>query len=214
MAPWQWSRLRISSNSRLWRTPTRAAVSDPHLGRKTACYFFVNLAVFLLLAGMTISVLDVMDYVFEPAVAAQQARKNGNPPPQAAIDPTTGKPLPQPAHDWFNDQQRTAAGLVVSGLVHGLLFFAIAYFGTNDRQFPAVRRAFVGLRLVLCLIVVMTASTAAIVLAFQRDDWDLKFVQIEIAVAAVWAPAALVHGALLLRSSGWRTRGRNEPAED
>ena len=39
---------------------------DPQLGRKFVLHVFAHLSVLLILVGVTVSVIDVLDYVFEP----------------------------------------------------------------------------------------------------------------------------------------------------
>src|SRR5690348_4968867 len=73
---------------------TRANPPDPQLGRKAVLYLFFNAAVFLALVGFTVSALDWAEYLFDPLVAAQQARQSGQPPP---IPLPTGQPPPPPA---------------------------------------------------------------------------------------------------------------------
>jgi hypothetical protein len=182
---------------------TRANPPDPHLGRKAILYLFFNAAVFLALVGFTISALDWSEYLFDPLIAGQQARQAGQPP---LIDPATGQPLPLPAREWFNDQQRLAAGLVASGLLHAILFWVIVRLATNDREFPAVRRAFAATRLGVAGLVVMTTSTVSLVMAFQKGETDYQTLQMVCGVAAVWGPVALVHLVLVLWSSGWRRK--------
>jgi len=163
------------------------------------------MSIMLVLGGLSVSVFDILEYLLDPAAVAQQARQNGMPQQPAQFNPNNGQPV-QPAFDWFNDVQRIAAGLVVSGLMHGLLFYLVLRFATNDRQFPAVRRAFLGMRFVLILLVVTTTSTVAIIMTFRREEMDLKFVEVAMTVACVWAPAALIHGFLLMKSGGWKVK--------
>src|SRR6478735_6656877 len=59
---------------------TRATPQDPHLGRKSLLYFFVNAGCFLVLIGLTISAVDWVEYLFEDAIAAQQQQR-ANPAP-------------------------------------------------------------------------------------------------------------------------------------
>lgn len=188
---------------------TRATPQDPHLGRKALLYFFVNAGCFLALVGLTISSLDWVDYLLEDAIAAQQQQR-ANPAvpnqPPALVQPPAAPPAPAPPRDWFNDKQRTAAGLVTSGFLYGVLFWLIARVATNDREFPAVRRAFAATRLVVAAAVVVTLGTVAIVQAFQRGETDFDQVALELGIAVVWGPTAVLHVLLVLRTSGWRAQ--------
>jgi hypothetical protein len=185
----------------------RATPQDPHLGRKALLYFFVNAGVFLALIGLTISSADWVAYLFEEAITAQQQQRANpapNQPPAFLQPPPVVPPVAPPPRDWFNDQQRLAAGLVTSGFLYGVLFWLIARVATNDKQFPAVRRAFAAVRLLVAGVVVVTLGTVAIVQAFQRGETDFDQVATEIGIAVVWGPTAVLHMLLLLRTSGWR----------
>ena len=188
---------------------TRAAPPDPHLGRKALLYFFVNAGCFLVLVGLTISSVDWVGYLFEDAIAAQQQQRANPAPnqPPALVQPLPAvPPAPAPPRDWFNDRQRLAAGLVTSGFLYGVLFWLVARVATNDREFPAVRRAFAATRLLVAAVVVVALGTVAIVQAFQRGETDFDTVAAEIGVAVVWGPTAVLHVPLLLRTSGWRVQ--------
>ena len=162
---------------------TRASPQDPHLGRKSLLYMLFNIAVFTALAGFTLSALEWKKYLFEPIAAA-----------------------PGVGVDWFSTEQRNAAGLVVSGILHGLLFWIIIRLGTNDRQFPAVGRAAIGMRLAVAALITFYTSSATIMLSFDKEPAGSGLQQ-TCAIAIVWAPTALVHLVLMLMSSGWqRTR--------
>ena len=187
---------------------TRAAPPDPHLGRKALLYFFVNAGCFLVLVGLTISAVDWTEYLFEDAIAAQQQQRANPVPnqPAAFLQPPPAAPLPPPPRDWFNDKQRTAAGLVTSGFLYGTLFWLVARVATNDRQFPAVRRAFAATRLLVAAGVVVTLGTVAIVQAFQRGETEYETIATMLGIAVVWGPTAILHLLLVLRTSGWRAR--------
>jgi hypothetical protein len=166
------------------------------------------LAIILLLMGFTLSALEGTEYLFGPAVKAQENRKNGD-AGVPAVDPTTGQSLPPPPRDWFNEEQRTAAGLTASGLMYAVLFLLAIRWVTNDRDFPAVRRAFAGSRLGLAVLIVMAATTVSLVALFQRGETELKTIQKNTAVVLVWGPTALLHFVLMFRSSGWRNQPGN-----
>ena len=166
---------------------TRASPQDPHLGRKSLLYMLFNIAVFTTLAGFTLSALDWMKYLFEPIAAA----------------PVVGV-------DWFSTEQRNAAGLVVSGILHGLLFWIIIRLGTNDKQFPAVGRAAIGMRLAVAGLITFYTSSATIMLSFDKELAS-RGLQQTCAIAIVWAPTAVLHLVLMLMSSGWQRK--RVPAE-
>jgi hypothetical protein len=197
---------------------TRAMPRDPQVGRKAALFLFFNLAIFLLLFGLTLSSLDLTEYLFEPAVTAQAVRQTPptSMPTQPAlipeVDPTipvpagattpppaplpasvVAPPAPPPPRDWFNDQQRMAAAYVVCGLAYVLLFGVLIRYATNSRDFPSVRRAFAGARFVLIGLVVMTLATTSVVFLFQSGETDLKVIQKQVALTVVWGPAAVIH---------------------
>ncbi len=162
---------------------TRASPQDPHLGRKSLLYLFFNIAAFTALAGFTLSAMDWVKYLFEPIAAA-----------------------PVVVRDWYTTEQRLAAGLVVSGILHGLLFWIIIRLGTNDKQFPAVGRAAIGMRLTVAGLITFYASSAAIVLAFAKEPVGFDSLQQTCVIASVWAPTAVLHLVLMLMSSGWQRK--------
>jgi hypothetical protein len=171
----QFVRLRVQN--------LRAARPDPELGRKAVLHAFLSVAILLGLAGATASAADLMTRAFEPLKLA------GNPP---------GTPPPVPGA-WFNSTQRTAAALMLSGLMHGALFAVVLRLFTNDRDEPAVRRAHIGVRLVFAGMIWMTADTAALLVVFAEGttNWD-ELAEIT-GFGLVWGLAAVVHLWLLLR---------------
>jgi hypothetical protein len=70
---------------------------------------------------------------------------------------------------------------------------------TNDVEFPAAKRIFVGGRLALSGVVTMITITAFIVLVFQKDVKNvpdrmvLSIYETITAVTMVWLPATIVH---------------------
>jgi len=160
---------------------TRATPQDPHLGRKSLLYLFFNLAISTLLMGLTYAALEVCEHTVNPPAA----------------------PAVLPPFDWFSNRNRTAAALVLAGVGYALVFFALIRLFTNDVEFPAVRRAFAATRLAVALLIVMGASTIALVAVFQIDT-DLQVISQTLAFALVWGPVAVLHLMLVLRGSGWR----------
>ena len=195
---------------------SRAVPPDPQIGRKFILAYFLHLAILLLLAGLTVSSLDWSEHFFEPLIDAQEAKKEaeaarerGEEPP---ANPAAG--LPPAVRDKFNEKQRAAAGLVSSGLFHILIFWPLLRFATNAREFPAVGRSFVGMRLFLCGLTVMTLTTLSLVGVFQKGDTDLTNASVIAGLAVVWCPAALVHVVALLASRRWHRGERHAETED
>ena len=105
-------------------------------------------------------------------------------------------PVPTP---WFNSAQRTAAALMLAGLLHGTLFALLLRMFTNDRNVPAVRRAHTGTRMVFAGIIWMTADTAALLIVFAEGFTDWNQLAEWTGIGLVWGPAAAVQLWLLLR---------------
>lgn len=160
---------------------THLRPQDPQLGRKAACYLFLACAELLILFGLSVSANDLFASVFDPAAAAA----------------TSGS---------FNGSQRLAAALVASGIIHGVIAIAVVRLFTNDRTFPAVRRAFIGQGFVLSGLVTMTVSTVALIAVFSEGPTDFSFLSWTLALGCVWGPTAALHLALLL----WSGRGQPE----
>ena len=161
---------------------------DPHLGRKFALGVFLHMAVLLLLTGLTVSVVDVMDELTgnmnTRATAPVTWRGPGMPP--------AGPPAPT-AKPFFDAEQRIAAGLLLSGVLHGVLFFMLLTFGTNARKFPAVGRAFVINRLLLAGLILMAVTTTFCLFLFSEGDMQVESFGRILGLAVVWGPTALGH---------------------
>jgi len=191
---------------------SRAIPPDPQIGRKFILGYFLHLAILLLLAGLTVSSLDWSEHLFEPMVEAQKAKKDAEAAKERGEDPPMNPAagLPPPVRDKFNEKQRTAAGLVASGFFHILIFWPLLRFATNAKEFPAVGRSFIGLRLFLCGLTMMTLTTISLVGVFQKGETDLTNASIMVGLAGVWGPAALIHFVALLVSHRWHVESRKE----
>ena len=195
-----------------------AAERDPYLGRKFVLHLFQHFAILLVLSGFTISSIDVTDSVLLPfgnknagpggfgggrggiifdedsdddfrnttPAAPQQWNPNGTFVPPPAIKP-------KPAKNWWNSAQRFSTALILSGLLHGMVVFTILLLGTNNRQFPAVGRAFGLTRLVIAGIILMGCTTIIIVSILQKGSTDYRSISLIIGFILVWGPTALGH---------------------
>lgn len=162
---------------------------DPHLGRKFALGVFLHVAVMLLLTGLTVSAVDIAG-----EMTSNLGGKNTT-PTTAWGGPPGMRPPPAPAttRPFFNTQQRTAAGLMLSGALHGVLFFMLLTFGTNARKFPAVGRAFVVNRLLVAGLILMSVTTSFCLMLFAEGDMRMESFGPILGLAVVWGPTALGH---------------------
>lgn len=158
---------------------------DPHLGRKFALGVFLHLSVLLLLTGLTVSMTDIFDELISGG--------GKNTPMTAPAGGPWGPPPPPPAKPFFNSQQRVAAGLMLSGVLHGVLFGMLFYFATNARKFPSVSRAFVINRMLIAGVILMSITTSFCVLLFSEGEVMVESFGRVIGLAMVWGPAALGH---------------------
>jgi len=169
---------------------SRGVERDPHLGLKTALYFFYSLSILVVLTGLTIIALDM--------VKEQQGLFGAQAPgPMRA---------PQ-SNQWFNDAKRVGTGLIFAGFVFGLIQFVLLQTMTNDRRWPLPRRVFSGWRLAISGLVVLTFFTTLVVNLFQ-ENLKLESLKNWLAILSVWTPAALVDLVLL------RYRSRRYAVDD
>jgi hypothetical protein len=177
----------------------RAELPDPELGIKAGYHAFLTAGILLALTGLSISVIDLLGDAFE-------GNQNQNQQPQ--FNPPFGKggfPQPQPQRMRNNDDpfssmsQRVAWPLVISGVLFSLIAMLLIRLGTNDTQYPAVRRTFGGVRLVVAGLTVMSAGVLIIELLFQKDLASTRPYAIGVGSMAIWFPAAAVQVFLLKR---------------
>lgn len=161
---------------------------DPHLGRKFALGVFLHLSVLVLLFGLTVLATDTFDQLLGGGSPSPTTRPAGGPwgPMPAGPPAPVAKPFPNP-------QQRVAFGLMLSGVLHGVLFAMLFYFVTNARKFPAVGRAFVLNRLLLAGLLLVFITTTFCLYLFSEGDGDFASLPRLIGLAVVWGPAALAH---------------------
>lgn len=158
---------------------------DPHLGRKFALGVFFHLAVLLLLTGLTVSSVDICENL------TGGGNSGGNTRATWPVGP--GMPPPAVTKPFFNTQQRTACGLMLSGVLHGVLFFMLLTFATNARKFLAVGRAFVINRLLIAGVILMAITTSFCVMLFSEGEFMVESFGNILGLAVVWGPAALGH---------------------
>jgi hypothetical protein len=182
----------------------RADKPDPQLGLKSALHFFFSLGLLIALTGGTVALTDAIEGLIEPNVPAAQG------PPVFVPQPgmpgggpwQPAPPPPKPKKNWANDTQRTAAALALTGAMVALLGWAAVRIGTNDREYPAVNRAYVGARLGLAGLAAVAALCGVNVYLFREDVTNHRPLEVLIAVLLVWSPTALVHLVLLRAKSG------------
>jgi len=150
---------------------------DPQVGLKVILYYFFSVSMLMILVGFTILAID----------AVQEKEE--------ALGPF-GQPQRVKPRSEFNEAQRIAVALILTGLLFGLFHWVLAKIVTNDRQYPAARRVFVGWRLAFHGLVLLNVATALMVTLFQKDP-SVKAIKTLLAVGFVWAIAWIIDLILL-----------------
>jgi hypothetical protein len=96
----------------------------------------------------------------------------------------------------LTEAQRNGFAMIISGIAFGLFHLFIIMGFTNDRRFPATRRVFVGCRLAVHGLVVMTTFTILVIQVFQPSI-GFKELRPILGVLMVWGPSWIVHLVLL-----------------
>lgn len=185
---------------------SRSEMPDPELGIKSAYHAFMTTGILLILIGLTISATDFLNEAFDDKQNRQPnfVGQQGPFGPQGKFAPQPQfRPQPQPVSEDPFDRlsQRVAWPLVISGTLFALMSLLLIVAGTNDKHFPAVKRTFGGLRLMVEGLCVMAGMTLTIELLFQKDLSDLRPFSIAVALIGVWLPAAAIQ-VFLLKTHG------------
>ncbi len=143
---------------------------DPKLGLKTAFHAVHTVAILIILFGLTVFMVDTLSGTIAPG-------RQNFPRAQRPAGP--------------NEMQRVAVGLVASGTLFALGFWAFL-LRTNDATRRSVRRVFVGGRLALCLLITMMSVTGLFINLLQTNA-DAEVTESLLALLLVWAPASLIH---------------------
>jgi hypothetical protein len=168
---------------------SRNSEPDPRLGLKTAYHMVHTLAILLALFGASIFMIDLLD---------------------GAIGRNPGFRRFPPPGPGLNEMQRTAFGLIISGLLFGFVFWFFL-LATNDSKRRAVRRVFVGGRMALCLLMTMFTVTGLLIVFIQKEP-DHQATESLIALLLVWFPAMCLH--MLLFYSNLTDRRAKKDADD
>jgi hypothetical protein len=152
--------------------------ADPQIGVKTALHYFCSAGILMVLMGLTIVFVDL----FTREDRAMQFGPPGVGQRMRAVDDS--------------EAIRTGVAIMVTGfafaVLHGLLLT-----GTNDRKYPAARRAFTGTRLAIHGLVVLFCLTMLIVLLVQ-PRFEFGTIKPFLAALLVWGPSWVVHLVLLI----------------
>ena len=128
----------------------KADPPDPELGVKAAFYTFLTAGILLALTGLSLSIIDFLGEAFEGKHPKQQQLPFNPQFNPRQLPPPPPPPQQQQPNDPFDRvSQRAAWPLVISGILCSLVSLLLIKAGTNDARFPAARRTFVGLRLVI-----------------------------------------------------------------
>lgn len=184
----------------MWLRNAQGIERDPQVGIKVGLYFFYSLAILLIVNGVSILVIDAVTDA--KAFRASPFDDDDWPGTPAGRGTSALRPA-----------QRNAAALVLAGVFFTVIHFVLIKAGTNDRDFPATRRLFVGWRFAIHGLVVMGAATLLLMVLFQRNRGDPEAQQTLVAILLVWTPSWLVHFFLLrvYTDQGLKPRGAPNP---
>jgi uncharacterized membrane protein YidH (DUF202 family) len=173
---------------------------DPQLGRKFILEWFAHACIMLVIGGTLVSVLDAMHYFAALAEAKKQPAVQVI--PNIDEDGNAGPPLQLPttiaertSAEWWNTDQRTATGLVVSGFSHLIVVVGLLLFFTNSRRHREVAVSFIVVRILIFGAVLLAINTTALIGFFASDAQDktVKPTPDIQAVLIVVAPAFFLH---------------------
>ncbi len=155
----------------------RLESNDPEIGLKSALYYGFSLGILLSLVGLTFMVYEALE-------------KGSSSSSSTSSSTSTWSSL-----SWGT---RTGLGLLASGIPTAVTHLVLILGMTNDRRYPDTRRIFVGWRLAIHSLVVLTAYTAMMLILFLKDrSVDLSDIQLPLALMIVWLPSWLIHLILL-----------------
>lgn len=172
----------------------RQETPDPRLGMKTAFHLIHTLSILLVLIGASIFTVDQMSGAIAPN------KVNLGPAPPNPFGAPAPRVVPGAKGEASAAAQRVAAGLITSGLLFGISFWAFL-FGTNDNTHRSVRRVFVGARMALCLLVTMITVTGLMVVMMQKTP-EHELTESLIGMFLVWFPAACLQMVFFFRLMG------------
>jgi heme/copper-type cytochrome/quinol oxidase subunit 2 len=173
----------------------RQSSPDPKIGMKLAFHAVHTTAILIVLAGLSVFMIDVMDGMIGPVNR-----------------PNFGGPAPVRGDDGLNSAKRTALALVGSGALFGVVFWAFLV-GTNDSEHRSVRRVFVGGRMALCLLITMFTVTGLIVNLAQKSS-ESQVTEALIGMLLVWFPAGVVHMLLFFNNVNIKSPRRGSDDDD
>jgi hypothetical protein len=145
---------------------------DPQIGIKVALYYFFSISILLLLSGLSILVVD------------------------ALVETGPGR-VPISRGGDMREAQRVGWAFVVSGAVFSLVHLLVIKGMTNDNDWPATRRVFVGWRFAIHGLVVLAATTALLTVLFQKDMGDSQARKTIVGILIIWVPSWAIHLILL-----------------
>ena len=183
----------------------RADTTDPEIGIKVGYHTFVTSGILLALTGLSIAATDYLANLFDPNIQAQQ-----QPPAPAIIRPPPGMnpggfPMmrpqaPPPPDDLFGRMaQRVAWPLVISGVLSALVGLLLVKLGTNDARYPATRRTFGGLRLIMGGLTVIFAVHVLVEVLFQEGAAPARPLAMGVSLLGIWFPVLAIQVFLLKR---------------
>lgn len=162
---------------------------DSQLGVKIVVHFFFSASILIIVAGLTMLVVDWMVRDFVPNEVTD------NPLGRTTIASITAK--------GFNMTQRIGLGMILGGAV-GAGVHALILFFCSEPHLRRIRRTFIGWRFAIHGVVLMFTVTVMIILFLQphplRPPVEVPL-RVVTATHLVWATSWLLHLALLFEAA-------------
>jgi heme/copper-type cytochrome/quinol oxidase subunit 2 len=174
----------------------KQSTPDPKLGMKLAFHAVHTTAIFIILAGLSIFMIDLMEGAIAPAPNV----------------PNFGGRPGQVQQGGMNAEQRTAIAMVGSGALFAVVFWAFL-MGTNDSELRSVRRVFGGGRMALCLLITMFTVTGLIINLAQKSP-EHQITEALIGMLLVWLPAGIIFMVLFFANVNARTTAYSRRRDD
>jgi chromate transport protein ChrA len=120
--------------------------------------------------------------------------QGGNFRPAPIPKAKTSKPI------YFNEAQRTALAMMLTGVLYGILSMTVLLIGTNHMKHPVAGRALSQFRLVIAGLITIISTAIAMSVVAQEGKTPWAVMAVLSGFLLVWGPTAFIHLMIMLMS--------------